>query len=203
MLVDGSSVVPVDSAGILEIAPGDDPFEVGVLKTINDSLPAFLIREANAVSLEETAAQLASVLTKLTGEEHMTAELGDVAAIEDVGQGELHEDCAYSLLVPHTYDVHETKKGIGLVIVANSGPAYRRRDSKQQELIGTLLNSGLVDKTLMDPNIRSAVLAPGDKIIMPLETKKGPTLHRFDTLYGPRKALATLVSTTPNILLTD
>lgn len=190
-------LVPTVRSNIPE-ATNEESFLGRVRKTIDDSLPAFLIRSANAISHLETAATLVNVLDGLTGVRHTSrpipGDLAEDAGLKDKGVGELHDDFEPSILRPGSYVVHDTKHGIGMVIVANSGSLYQRQNLGLHSIVAGHLMKGLTDPELMDPHIYSAVLASKDMVVMPVNTTKGPTWHRYDTLVGPRAAEAILVT---------
>ena len=189
-------LVPIVRSNLPE-AVDEESFRGRVQKTVFDSLPAFLMRAANAGSHRETADALVDVLFELTGFKYGSTPIpGDLAAgagLTDKGVGELHDDYDPSKLRPGSYSVHDTKQGIGMLIVANSGPLYKRRDVLVHPIVASRLMEGQTDPELMDAHIYTAVLASEDKIVMPVNTAKGPTWHRYDTLVGPRAAEAILV----------
>ena len=163
---------------------------------IEGTLPGFIVRAAHSeIGISHKIGEL---LAKASGQTfERRAYVSDAAHQVDrtyTGVGRIHDDASPELIGPYgMFNIHHSVKGIGRVMLAQAGPDYRAGNIIDRAVITKHLSQNKTNPLLMLPELRTAMLCPGDRVVFPLLTHEGPVLHRFDTIEEPRVATATFL----------
>lgn len=184
--------------------------QIRVQQIYEEGLPGFIIKSSGLVDLrtnsqEQIVDALIEILTELDKEE-------DPVPYKNLGSSPLRESSPILGVAHHDYSnlddsfsqlrVHRTVYGSGKVILANSGRLDQATAPIELRTMFTdrpdTLRRGLsevVDPDIVNPNVYTGYLQPGDTVIFPTiisseetHSNAGPVWHQFDTDVAPRNA---------------